>query len=299
MPDHEKNKPEEEREGDDGTAFPVSAVVGTAVAVANSKPISALLTPTFAAIGNDWGQQTQERIDRRNAKRRENLLGHVDAVRRLKPELEVDDPPTESAERFAQEWGEGAQSVDPQREADLAALWQGLLGSIYDGDDVELQIVTLKKMTSTDARMLLNFRDHRADLERDQIERLRALGLIELRPFIDTHRHLLVQATLLATVTFLVYNAADLSAVLVPAGMLSSSDIDQISRVAHLLAPFLLLVVAATAGIAILSSLARSSALAKRARLTTLGRRLRESASTYRRSSVPYTGEDRDKGLAH
>lgn len=46
-----------------------SSVVGDAVAVIETKPMTALLTPAFTHLGQYLGQEVEERLARQNSKR--------------------------------------------------------------------------------------------------------------------------------------------------------------------------------------------------------------------------------------
>ena len=59
------------------------------------------------------------------------------------------------------EWIEGAQDIDPE-EATLAKLWQGLLSEIIQGNTHNrLLLNTLKQLNSSEAALLLKFKNRR------------------------------------------------------------------------------------------------------------------------------------------
>lgn len=167
-------------EDDSEDAKAVSGAAGALVAVANSKPVTALLGPAFGALGDYWGERMQETVEGWRKKRAANLQEHVERV------LEVEGPPshavpTEEQARLAASWEQVAQTIDPQTDAHLSGLWEGLLGRIYakDADAAALQ-EALGQLGPSEAKVLLEFRnDSRPSAELAEImEKLEALRLV-------------------------------------------------------------------------------------------------------------------------
>ncbi|WP_156913562.1 hypothetical protein [Mesorhizobium sp. WSM3224] len=141
-----KTEPEEE----EGSSLP--GVAGALVNVANSKPFTALLGPAFGVLGDYWGERMKQWVD---AKRAKNVAEHVEKVKTIEHIATEIIEPTERQAAAMLDWAEEAQKIDPEREDDLAALWQGILGRIYNDEDTEELVATLKQMNRGDAKALL------------------------------------------------------------------------------------------------------------------------------------------------
>ncbi|WP_274427300.1 hypothetical protein [Chelativorans sp. YIM 93263] len=163
-----------DEEPDEGLPSTAGALVGAA----NSKPFTALFGPAFDVLGVYWGERMQEWV---NSKRAKNINAHVEKVKTVE---HIDGEAKEPTERQAAamlDWAEEAQKVDPERENDLAALWQGILGRIYKDDETEELVALLKQMNRSDARVLLDLPSSwfpREELDPIRAERFQRLGLI-------------------------------------------------------------------------------------------------------------------------
>ncbi|ARP65496.1 hypothetical protein A9K65_020570 [Mesorhizobium sp. WSM1497] len=164
--------------------MPVIGALGAVTSVVNTKPFTALLTPAATSLGNYWGEQTDEWVARRKAKKTRNLIHHRDRVLRLDPPDLDSDGPTERQFEYAEEWAEGAEKIEPERDKELSALWEGLLSEIYrDGDDIQEMMQALKAMERRDAILLLNtgsgWAIPRHQAEQHGLERLARIGVVE------------------------------------------------------------------------------------------------------------------------
>ncbi|MEI4482663.1 MULTISPECIES: hypothetical protein [unclassified Phyllobacterium] len=131
-------------------------MITSAVAVANSKPISDLLGPSAKTLGLFLGKKTQAWVDGREASRAQNARTHLDKVREIEHLKDPNPSPTERQAALLVEWAEQAQTVDPDQEDDLASLWQATLAGIYRNDVyAEEMIITLKQLNRLQAKLLL------------------------------------------------------------------------------------------------------------------------------------------------
>ncbi len=131
-------------------------VAGALVNAANSKPVAALLGPLAKAYGDYWGELAEERLARKRERRRQNTYEMIERVLEAEQFSKPADDQTEEDEQLQFDWTTGAEKVDPHRQPELAALWQGLLGRILrKEDDTAEMISVLKQLTAADARLLL------------------------------------------------------------------------------------------------------------------------------------------------
>lgn len=171
----EENKPEKP-EDDEGSSLPGTA--GVLVNVANSKPFTALFGPAFGKLGDYWGERMEHWVETKRAKNIDAHIKKVNSVENAGGELKE---PTERQAEAMLEWAGEAQKVDPEREDDLAALWQGILGRIYRDEDTEYLVSILKQMNRGDAKALLEMPKgwfRREDLDPVRVEKFQRLGVL-------------------------------------------------------------------------------------------------------------------------
>lgn len=153
---------------DDAAENPLPGAVGALVQVGNSQPFRDLFGPTAKALGEYWGEVTEEKIQRWRQKKTDNIRRHVSAVME-----ETGDEVVEFDEQRAvlqSAWMEQAENVDPEKDEELASLWQGLLHNIMSGgQDSHLMIETLKSLNSREAQVILNHGRRRIPASRDTI----------------------------------------------------------------------------------------------------------------------------------
>lgn len=99
--------------------------------------------------------------------------------------------PSERQEEAVEDWVAGAERVSPEREAELAALWQGLLEAIYaDDDEMMAMQKALAGLATSDARLLLQIDPGWSHIDDDErANKLASLGLLRrprLRDMIGT-----------------------------------------------------------------------------------------------------------------
>ncbi|RWN30131.1 MAG: hypothetical protein EOR97_17315 [Mesorhizobium sp.] len=154
----EASQPEDESED-----AQVPGLAGAVVSAVNSGIGKSLFGPTAKAVGDYWGERTNETLDRWRAERSKNATSHVAAV------MAVEGPSTrsfsESRAQLQEEWLEGAEKIDPVDEPELASLWRASLAAIMKGDPyAEEMVKALRDLSPLDALNLLRFQNHsRAD----------------------------------------------------------------------------------------------------------------------------------------
>jgi hypothetical protein len=123
-------------------------------------------------------------VDSLEERRAKNVRDHIERVKGTEKIPEEERDRSEHEMLLLLQWVDEAQKVNPEAEADLAALWQGILADIYrnEGDSDEL-MAALKLMKRSDALALLQM-PRRRWIEQDVIGRSRAthfqtLGLME------------------------------------------------------------------------------------------------------------------------
>jgi len=132
------------------------AALSAGKALEKAGVVKALLHPSAKALGDYWGKRTQqwvEGLDERRAKNVNQHMAKVKAVEKLSP---PETTPTERQFASLIEWTSEAQTIDPEAEPELSALWQALLADILRNDPSadEMRIV-LQQMTRADAQALL------------------------------------------------------------------------------------------------------------------------------------------------
>ncbi|WP_413711755.1 hypothetical protein [Rhizobium sp. Rhizsp82] len=188
-------KPKKDMDGDDDMLEGAALSAGKALEKAGVW--KALLLPASKVLGDFMGKRTQEWVDGLDERRAKNVEAHYAKMKTIE---HIDPPkngPTERQFTALVEWTAEAQTVDPEAEPELAALWQSLLGDIYRNDPYADELASiLKNMTRADARMFLNGRYHRKpfilfremdrnDIGPPYIERFKQWGLISRRMAVE------------------------------------------------------------------------------------------------------------------
>jgi len=133
--------------------------VSLVTSVVETTPMKALLTPAFTHLGAYMGECAGAWVDGLRARREKNLASHIDAVAKERPEFNPEKV-TERQARLAIEWAKEAETIDPEAEKELAALWRGLLASINKNDDDAGEMLKiLRELSPTQARFILSFKD--------------------------------------------------------------------------------------------------------------------------------------------
>lgn len=194
----------EEKQSDDDSAM-IPGVAGAVAAAANSKPGTALLTPSATALGAYLGERTEEWIARRKAKRAKNLRVHRDRVLKIDPPDLDQDGPTERQFEQAENWAAEAEAVDPERDAELSALWEGLLSSIYrDEDDIAEMMAAVRAMDRRDATVLLKLEHYWTKphdrSESSSLARLEKTGVVERYSALEVASSVRLQSLVVALV---------------------------------------------------------------------------------------------------
>lgn len=162
-------------------------MLGPVTAVANAAQkaglIKDLLGPSAKVLGNHWGKRTQEYVDGLEARRQKNVTEHYERVKKVGKVEPPRNGPTERQFTAILEWTHQAQTVDPEEEPELAAMWQSLLSDIYKNDPYSEEIqAVLKNMTRGDARTFLNLHPwHSRPIPSPYFERFKQWGLVETR----------------------------------------------------------------------------------------------------------------------
>lgn len=165
--------------GDDDMAL---SVIGAAASAAQKAGlIKALLHPSAKALGDYMGKRTQEWVDGLDARRARIVSTHYEKVKIIDHITPPKNGPTERQFNALVAWTEQAQSVDPEEEPELAALWQSLLSEIYNNNPYADEIlVVLKNMTRGDARTFLRLSEEgRHHIPPPYLERFKQWGLVE------------------------------------------------------------------------------------------------------------------------
>jgi hypothetical protein len=156
-------------------------IAGAIEAAANSKPVSALLTPAAEVFGQHFRQLAVEWVDRRNAKRRIRLRQHFAVVESVKA-LPAPENLSDEQMEFAFNWADSAQDIDPDIDPDTAAIWRALLASIFSGSSQTKAIRNaISRLESQDAAFLLQKSDEyrtRNAAEVSTVARLQAAGIL-------------------------------------------------------------------------------------------------------------------------
>jgi hypothetical protein len=203
--------PSDEADHDKESRSNIPGTVGALVNATNSKPFTALLGPTFTALGSYWGELTEEKVAGWREKRVKNAQEHV---RRVREKIKVLPPPSdEKTARLTAEWEIGAETVDPN-EVELSALWEGLLGRVISGDDSVTEMMSaLSRLTQNDAKVLLNlstitnsnssaifFKERREIVDRISISKLEKLGLIKKFSYSDVFSNKFIYITIIVPI---------------------------------------------------------------------------------------------------
>ncbi|MDR7145170.1 hypothetical protein [Rhizobium sp. BE258] len=116
----------------------------------------ALLQPSAKALGDYWGKRTQQWVEGLNERRAKNVSQHMTKVKAVAKLSPPDVAPTERQFTSLLEWTSEAQTIDPEAEPELSALWQALLADILRNDPYadEMRVV-LQEMTRADAQAFL------------------------------------------------------------------------------------------------------------------------------------------------
>lgn len=179
--------PPRKAKGKEVNASEGNDMLGPVTAVANAAQKSGLvkdlLSPSAKALGNYWGKRTQEYVDGLEARRQKNVAEHYERVKKVSNPKPPENGPTERQFAAIVNWTESAQSVDPEQEPELAAMWQSLLSDIYKNDPYsdEVQSV-LKNMTRGDAHTFLRLdRWSSTTVPSPYLERFKQWGLVDNR----------------------------------------------------------------------------------------------------------------------
>jgi hypothetical protein len=165
--------------GDDNMLLPIAGAAANAAQKAGL--IKDLFSPTAKVLGAHWGKRTQEWLNGEPDRHAKNVSGHIDKVRAIENIEPSKNDPTERQFVALAQWTEKAQTVDPELEPELAALWQSLLADIFKNDPEadELQNI-LKEMNRADAReFLLMAETSGRGVRPPYLERFKRWGLVE------------------------------------------------------------------------------------------------------------------------
>lgn len=197
-------EPDDGEDGEENGA----GMIGTALAVGDSKPFTALLGPAFTHLGNYLGKRTQDWVDGLEERRAKNTRIHVEKVKTVEHIPDEGQDPTERQAHLLIDWVAQAQKVDPEKEDDLAALWQGILSGIYRNEaDTEELITILNQMNRTDARALLDLGSERwlsrNALDGTRVVHFERLGILARYGWVDASNELSrLPAAIMMTMTF-------------------------------------------------------------------------------------------------
>jgi hypothetical protein len=164
--------------------------------VADIKPMNALLSPAATVLGEFLGEKVEAWISN---KRTANLHKHIAAVKHKQTRNAESPPPKVETPDLLSRWEDGASKFDPDTDREMAAVWQGILAAIRDGDVyAEEDLKTLEKLSPADILSLIYIenrsvffgfglkpragtvrRDHLSDPVR--LQRLRAAGVTSPR----------------------------------------------------------------------------------------------------------------------
>jgi hypothetical protein len=253
-------------------------MIGSAVAVGNSKPFSALLGPAFGHLGDFLGKRTKEWVDGVEARRAKNTHFHVNKVKTIEHIPEEVQVATERQAVALIEWAEEAQKVDPEKEDDLSALWQGILGGIFRNEpDSEEMIAVLKQMKRSEARALLELQStawfHREEIDPARVVHFEQLGLLTRYAWYEVHRQdlkfLLTAASIFLSFAFLLPALAIIN----PIWRTDAKTSEAIAFFGYL-----------ASGTMLIFGVMRIAQIFGKLKLTHLGRRLRESGLKYWKS---------------
>jgi len=177
MAEEEAKEPEGESE-----VAPISAITTAVGAAAESSVGKSLLGPAATALGKYFGRRTEAWIEQREQRQKQNVAGHLEHIKTIE-HIAVPNEPTERQADKLDEWAEFAQNIDPEKDTELAALWQALLSEIIrDDPDADDLIGTLRQLNAADAQALLDMSQGwmpEAVVDELRVTKLVNLGLLE------------------------------------------------------------------------------------------------------------------------
>ena len=145
-------------DGDEGSSSLPTTIFGAANAAANSGIGKLLLSRSVKALGEYWGEVTEEKVRKWRDKRAANANDHIEAVAR------IEGPPraaaSEGRARLQYEWAEAASQVDASEQPELAAAWRAALARIMKGDPIASRMLRLLKTLEPDDLHFFLTRDH-------------------------------------------------------------------------------------------------------------------------------------------
>ncbi|HCG7404145.1 TPA: hypothetical protein NJ392_004432 [Vibrio parahaemolyticus] len=137
-----------------------------------------LLKPSTDYLGNELKGYFQKRIeDAKSKKEQQNLLAHIESVRKKSSKKRNVNLSYSQLELF-EDWAEEVEKIDPTNES-LSNIWHNLLLNSEDSFNSEVLLSKLKKLTSGDAATLIKV-SNKENLNREDRYRLKLLKELEL-----------------------------------------------------------------------------------------------------------------------
>ena len=125
---------------------PISAAGAVLGAADKSKLTERLLGRSLSAVGDLWGEWTEEWADRQRAKRQANARAHLEAVAEINGHAWNEQ--LGDGEEFVS-WVKGAAKVDPADEA-LSDVWRAALLLLQSDDVTRLRMLRIAERLSPD-----------------------------------------------------------------------------------------------------------------------------------------------------